>query len=396
MTRRFMSFRSLAALCMLLAGCAATSWLGHGEEAGWRAEPLPAWEGAFRNADPRWRGGDGAYSVPLSSSRTLWLFGDTLVTEPHAAGREGARVIRNSIAIQRIDQVDPGPIEFLWKEGEAAPEAPFPPPTGTGWLWPLSGERVGACLLVFLGEFVRNDTKLGFEPSGSWLFRIPDPDAPYDAWDVDRFRIPFFEHSPDGDLLFGVEAMFHEGFLYVYGVREDWSRGVEGRSLLVARVHADAVDRMDFSEWRFFAGDAWVEDPRRSRELFDGAATEMSVAFVRGQDRFLAVYTHCGLSERILARASPSPEGPWGEPTVLYRCPEVAWSEDYFCYAGKAHPEFEQGDGEWIITYAVNSWNLEDLERDLRIYWPRFIRVERRLGPTRGIDPFWGSNESIE
>ena len=63
---------------------------------------------------------------------------------------------------------------------------------------------------------------------------------------------------------------------------------------------------------------------------------------------------------------------------TLYLCPEAAWSEDYFCYAGKAHPEFAAGESEVVLTYAVNSWDLEDLERDFRIYWPRFVRVTGR------------------
>jgi len=54
---------------------------------------------------------------------------------------------------------------------------------------------------------------------------------------------------------------------------------------------------------------------------------------------------------------------------------EVSWSEDNFCYAGKAHPELAEGGNEVILTYAANAWKLEDLQRDLRLYWPRFVRV---------------------
>jgi hypothetical protein len=60
---------------------------------------------------------------------------------------------------------------------------------------------------------------------------------------------------------------------------------------------------------------------------------------------------------------------------TLYRCPEVSWAKDYFCYAGKAHPELAEGPNDLVVTYAVNSWNMEDHQRDLRLYWPRFVRV---------------------
>ena len=46
-----------------------------------------------------WLGGDGAYSIPLSPTRTLWLFGDTFIGADGQADREGAAFIHNSIAI---------------------------------------------------------------------------------------------------------------------------------------------------------------------------------------------------------------------------------------------------------------------------------------------------------
>jgi hypothetical protein len=339
---------------------------------------MPAWEKAFREADARWRGADGSYSVPLSNSRTLWLFGDTWITSPEASGREEGRVIRNSLALQAINSEEPGEIEFFWAEDKDGPKAPFLPPEGPGWLWPLSGERTGDCLYIFFGQFVENDSKLGFESAGCWLFRITNPDDEPEKWNAMPTRIPFFEHTQNGDLIFGIGCMAHEGFLYVYGVREDWTQGVTGRSVLVAKTPVESLEDADFSLWRFFSGDGWVADPSQSKALFDGAATEMSVSFLPGRNRFLAVYSYCGLSEAVLGRLARRPEGPWGKPKTLYRCPEVGWSDDYFCYAGKAHPELARAEDEVVITYAVNSWKPEDHERDLRIYWPRFVRMVMR------------------
>ena len=364
-----------AVVCLIFVGCGVLGWLTEADSPRWHAEPMPEWERAFQSADSRWRGADGSYSVPLSTSKTLWLFGDTWITKPVARGREEGRVIRNSVALQEIGADGPGRIEFFWRRDDEGPKAVFPPSAGVGWLWPLSGERVEDFLYLFFGQFVANDSKLGFESAGCWLFRVSNPDEPPRAWEVERFNVPFFEHTPNGDLTFGVGCMSHEGFLYVYGIREDWTRGVEGRSLLVARTPFEALQEADFSEWRFFSGDGWTGEVSQCAPLFDGAATEMSVSHLPGQDDFLAVYTYCGLSEEILARRAPRPEGPWERPMTLYRCPEVSWKKDYFCYAGKAHPELAAGHNEVVVTYAVNSWNIEDHQRDLRLYWPRFVRV---------------------
>jgi len=33
---------------------------------------------------------------------------------------------------------------------------------------------------------------------------------------------------------------------------------------------------------------------------------------------------------------------------------------------------------ELIVTYSANAWDLDDLREDLRLYWPRFVRVVRQ------------------
>jgi hypothetical protein len=60
---------------------------------------------------------------------------------------------------------------------------------------------------------------------------------------------PFLEHTPEGDPTFGVACLAREGFLYVYGVREDWTQGVEGRSLLVGRVPLEWVETCAVNSW---------------------------------------------------------------------------------------------------------------------------------------------------
>lgn len=341
----------------------------------WQAEPIPAWEEAFQKADPRWKGGDGASSVPLGDSRTLWLFGDTWITKPEAEGRTGAVLVRNSLALQRIEDGKPGRIDFFWNEDGGKSGDAFPPGGDAGWLWPLSGVRIGSSLILFFVRCMESGSPLGFDLVGSLLVTANNPDEPPSQWHGERRSLPFFQHGTQGDSFFGICCLLAGGSLYVYGVREDWSRGPEGRSVLVARAPPDAGAVTDFEAWRFFDGGQWVADWSRAAPLFDGAATEMSVSWLPGLGRYIAVYTRWGLSDLILARTSPAPEGPWSEPSVLYRCPDVAWNSRYFTYAGKAHPELASSGRELVVTYATNSTEEEDHLGDLRIYWPRFVRA---------------------
>jgi hypothetical protein len=372
------------AACLLLALLAAVSGCLRAEHPPTPAfqpaqsVPLPAWDQAFRTADPRWQGADSVSSVPLSPSRDLWLFGDTWIAPADSRGREQAVIVRNTLAIQNITGGKPGQIDLFWKEGPSGPEAVFGAGPGPAWLWPLSGARQGSQICLFFIRLVPTDTGLGFELNGSVVIRVANPDDPPGSWQTQIEEIPFFHHGPAGDLYFGCACLSWEGFVYVYGVREDWDRGAEGRFLLVARVPAVALESADFSQWRFSGADGWEAEVEKAAPFFDGAATEMSVSFLPGLERFAAVYTFCGLSKEVLARFAPGPAGPWGAPVLVWECPEVSWNRGYFCYAGKAHPELATSKNELIISYAANSYELKDHLQDPRIYWPRFARVTFR------------------
>lgn len=332
----------LAPLALLLAGCAAAPF------------DAAAWEGRFRREGSAWRGADAVYSVPLSADRILWLFGDTLVTAPDAEGRKGAVMVRNSLAIQAL----PGDPEFFWRTVEDKPADAFDSGVPGEWLWPLSGLRVGPLLRLFMIRLkAQGDGVFGFAETANLVVTVSNPDDPPAAWRIERreFRFP--------GCTFGAASVLEDGLAYVYVLRE------KTRELLVARSRPEHLGEPE--RWEFRSREGWG-DFDRAEALFRGAATEMSVH--RQGDRFLAVCSAPLLSPDIQVRTAPRPEGPWSEPRVVYRCPDAAWKKGYFCYAAKAHPELSAAD-ELVITYACNSRDFWDLFRDLRLYWPRFVRI---------------------
>ncbi len=337
---------------------------------------MTKWERVFRVANPAWRGADAAYSVPLSPTKSLWLYGDTWITPPDARSRKNGRMIRNSLAIQTLSAQGTGTVEFFWRTDSGRPADAFSPSSGPGWLWPLSGVRIGDSLFLFLGQLIESKTGLGFASYRSILLVISNPDDPVQRWETRQVEIPFFHHCENGDLIFGAASLVEGDFVYVYGVREDWAQGIGGRSLILARTPVDALRQSDFSAWRFYSGGASTDDLTRATGLFAEAGSEMSVSYLAGLKKFAAVFTRFANSPEILARFASRPEGPWENATVLYKCPEVSWNKHYFCYAGKAHPELATAPNELIVTYAANSEDFGDHFRDMRLYWPRFVRVK--------------------
>jgi hypothetical protein len=342
-----------ALLAAFLAGCAA---------------PPPSateLDLLFSPQNSPWRGADAAYSVPLAPGRILWLFGDTFVAPPGVEGRAGSRMIRNSLALQTLPQA-PG---YFWRSVKGQAADAFAPESGEGWLWPLSGQRLGSKLYLFMMQMIaKGEGAFGFAFLKTVLVTVDNPDQDPAAWTVHQRTIPHIRRSPDGDLFFGGASVLHEGRLYIYGVRE--SRG-KGKGIVVAAVDPASID--DFGSWTFFDGKAWDRAAESARPLFGGGSVEMSVSPIPGG--FAAVYTDQGMSPDILLRRAPQPQGPWSAPEILHRCVEPQWSRNYFCYAAKAHPELAASDRELVVTYTCNSMSFPEVVKDLRIYRPRFVRV---------------------
>jgi hypothetical protein len=348
----------------LMAACAASS-PGPGS---WTSRPLPELDALFLPEKSAWRGGDAAYSVRLAPDRTLWLFGDTYIAPAGASGRAGSRMIRNTLAVQRG-----GTLEYFWRTRGEQPADAFPPASGPGWLWPLGGVRIGSRLHLFMMQMVsRGEGAFGFAVSQSVLLTVENPDDPPGAWKNTQRELPSRFGAAGADVFLGSACLLAEGALYAYGVHEGPGVG-PGKGIILARIDPGAIE--DPKAWRFFTGRDWSDDLERARDLFFEGAAEMSVTPFGGG--VVALYTRGGLSADIVVRRAERPEGPFGDPEVVHRCPEPTWSRNYFCYAAKAHPELSREGADLVVSYAANSTDFAEAVRDLRIYRPRFVRVTR-------------------
>jgi hypothetical protein len=325
-----------------------------------------------------WTGADGAYSIPLDANRTLWLFGDTWVGKITDQGHAGSRMINNSVALQTGLEPNGASIRFLYRQdSNGAPASFWTPADGNGLFWPVSGARTEGGLYVLAAriEMVGGGV-FGFAYRGTTLLHARSVTGEATDWRFSQAEVPHGQADPNDTLAFGSAVLRDGSDLYVYGHRCARGKELGGRTMVVARAPAGAAERFD--QWRFFDGNSWTDRAERSADLFAGAATEFSVSHLPGLKKYVAVYTENGLSAKVLARFADHPAGAWSKPVLLYECPETTWHKSYFCYAGKAHPELARRDDEIIITYAVNSTDFSQLVHDVRIYWPRFVRVRVR------------------
>ncbi|MDX1707567.1 MAG: hypothetical protein R3274_03130, partial [Desulfobacterales bacterium] len=130
--------------------------------------------------------------------------------------------------------------------------------------------------------------------------------------------------------------------------------------------------------WRFFADGNWVSDHQRASRLSPNMPHEYSVTYLPAAKQFVAVHSQDGLSKNIMLRLSPEPQGPWGEPILIFQCPEAQWDASIFCYAAKAHSTLSERPDRLIVTYVANSVDFDRVIRDTRLYRPRFLQLRVR------------------
>ncbi len=339
-------------------------------------KPLPEFEEHF-NRTQGWTGADGVYSVQLRDSLVVWLFGDTWIGEVNNSRHENATMIANSIALQTGAQSDSVRFEFYWKTPKGENHQPFiSPKTGEGKFWFFDGYMNHNILYLFLMQIERTGSSsiFDFRINGNWIAVIDNPfDSPAE-WNFQQFEIPWADFKKTERLYFGSAFLEHDGLLYIYGVKEKESGYRLNKTMVVARVNLQ--DIVHFEKWEFLSAEGWKENADQLAELFGGFSTEYTVHYQTYLNRYVVTYTENGMSKNILLRFSKSPIGPWSDPVLVYQCPEVDWSENYFCYAAKAHPHLSQDENQIVISYVCNSLSFGEMAEDTRIYRPRFISVE--------------------
>ncbi len=339
------------------------------------AVPVAEWDAKFARTEG-WNGADAAYSIPVSSTRAVWLFGDTWIGAVKQNKRSGSKMVNNTIGIQEGEKLT-FPIR---RDAADRPLAHFIPADGRGFLWPLDGTFYDGKLYLFLAqvEHTKEPGAFGFKQIAQWLGVVSNPaDDPLD-WKLTQTKLPFCEFSEKRTRTFGSAVMQADGFAYVYGIEEHAKARLGGKSAVLARVPLAKL--ADLDSWVFRSEGAWKpwgDAAAKLEPVFGGTASEFSVSFLPAFKKCVAVYTEFGLSEKIVARFADTPEGPWSASTLLFKCPEVKGDKQLFAYAAKAHSHLS-GEKDLVVTYCVNAFDWTRVINDVRLYRPRFVKVSFR------------------
>lgn len=336
-----------------------------------------------------WRGGDGIFSVPLLSGKTVWLFGDSFVLdfENKEAGpnRTKATMVANSLAISscgpegfELDYFFRQTTEQVGKRIEHQPAAfflPAPLAAHKRKYWPIHGIEERGKLYLLLEEVETTagpENGFNFAIKGVTVAEIVNySDHPL------KWQINYRPLSQSSTTIPGIALVKSGDFLYLLAVREDASKK---HPLLLNRV---ALADLNQTPWPL----SYLSQDQRWKPGLDGpdaqilvpeGATEASLHFDSHHQKWVMVHTHPAFfSREVIIRTAPQLTGPWTTqvktiPFYTEMMPESpGYDKDSFCYAAKAHPTFSRGN-VLGVSYACNSLNFETLLRRNDLYRPVF------------------------
>ncbi|MFB6320451.1 DUF4185 domain-containing protein [Saccharicrinis sp. FJH54] len=314
--------------------------------------------------DSYWRGADGAASVPLNSGKVLWLFSDTFIDKKGKGKRSASpKMIRNSIAIQDSNTLESKMTFYYNGKGKNADD--FFQLPGDNWFWTGHGIMIKDKLVVFLMEETATHTGIGFEAIGWYLAIINNPEETPDKWIINYYKGP----DTFGVIIGSSAVLKDDAFVYVFGVKEPATH-----ETYLLRIAADNLVNGNLKNLEWWVNSIWTSNITTapiSSSLFTGQ-TEFSVHFDQNINKFVQVQTYGMGQASIGYRLADKLYGPWSKP-VLFYTPALKNNSD-FVYTANAHPEFLT-DG-LIVTYNINSGDLNRLIHHEEIYFPKIINIK--------------------
>ncbi len=332
-----------------------------------KVSPWPQADLLFKQ-DPRFRGGDGAYSIDLGGDRVLWLMGDSFIAKSSDLNRKSSTMIRNCVGIQLGSDPSKAKMRFTWRRSNSAP-ASFFPEDGSEWFWPGHGTTFEGKLLIFLMRLRHSETVLGFQTAGWEAVLIDNPKDKPRFWNLQWLDCP----KNGWEILVGSAGVFvHQSYLYALSVKESKRH----EAFLVRWPAKDAFNsNLSNPQWWDSSKESWTSQGKLSREpkaLFPDAQIEFTMHYSKFFQGFLQIQTSGFGGASLASRLSKNLTGPWPGSMRFYT-PEEAWTPSIMIYAGKAHPELS-GAG-LVLTYATNSLDFAQLMTDESLYYPRFLKM---------------------
>ncbi len=338
-----------------------------------------------------WYGGDGAYSIPLDGRRTLWLFGDTFVSEEKGRkDRMGMDVVLGTtLAVSTCSTDRKFSIRYFLKKQNGKFISSF----GEGeWLWPQDPFIASGVLyipLLVIETLPGAEAPFNFRIAGHRIARIRD----FRADDPRRWPVEYLDWTkalPEGIEALATTSVVSGNHVYFFPLFRSSKNNITVSGNILTRIDVARLDDPKDHLEHLTKDNQWRKELKTEevKIVFPAAVSEMSVRYSGSDHRWVAVYSSTENKGRGLMHATaPALEGPWSSPAPLLDSVDelnpagTLFDPHTFCYAGKEHPQFAH-NRNLVVTYVCNS--SEDLKnetsflrRNLFLYRPQVKEIPR-------------------
>ena len=377
-----------------LAGNQQTQVAGR-DSTGITSRSASEWEEMLRR-DSGWIGADGVYCVALngvetpgkaSETETLFWFSDNIWGQVNADTlADGWEMSNNCVAYLSGAEPDPSKMTYFRKQDAQGktlsmfePNTPATSPGDYYWLGDgFFNHAMDSTIYIFAYRIKNIPGGIyPFDDVGLSLIALPKGSRP--PFENHRqLDVPYFfkDSKGQGKVVFGTAILANtvgagapnpDGFIYIYGLRGP------NRELIVGRVEDSQFE--NFTRWRFWDGQAWIDDVNSCAALTNRVSNEMSVNFME-DGRVIATYQQDTNSPDIMIQAGRSPVGPFQPAKKIWSTPEIYDDLDFYTYNAKAHQHLSK-PGKLLISYNVNSFDfLDDIKYKPHHLRPRFFTVK--------------------
>lgn len=315
-----------------------------------------------------WIAGDGAFSIPIKDGKSLWTFGDSYMDCYDTVSKSVPCLFQARNAVIRIDSKRPDIQETLRSSNKTSSFFAFGN-NNKYWFWPQSGFQRKDTVYVFLSRLRTTGEQ------GMWGFAGVDTNYIAKLYGKSLEKISYGILKPKNGINFGNSLITNQkGFNYIYGIK---SNGF-GNDMFIARFRSEDM----YGNWQYFDGSTWNDTITSIRKIH--AEFTSSFYVVKIKMKYVLITTEfsvgCDQGKNIFVSVSDNPFGPFENKHSVWVVNDTLQGHYPFFYVSNAHPEFDNGRNEILITYCINGYGTcvntcTDNRMNPDVYRPKAIRV---------------------
>ena len=163
-------------------------------------------------------------------------------------------------------------------------------------------------------------------------------------------------------------------YIYIYCIKNNGF----GNNLYVARCAGNNI----YVQWEYYNGSSWSKDIAAAAKIHSEFTSSFYVCKIGS--KYVLITTEfsvgCDQGKEIYAYTSDNPFGPFKEKKVIWKVDDLLQGHYPMFYLASAHPEFDNGKKELLVTYCINGYEsciniCVNNRKNPDYYRPKAIRV---------------------